>query len=460
MGGSSIDVRLTADDLERLGAAHGRLTSAVDAGEVYGVTTGVGALRAVSLDPRGTPSLRLWRSHAAGTGTALSDEEARAAMLVRLHQLLRGGAGVTPDLAAGLARALEAGAVPTLRDHGGLGTGDLTVLAQLGLTLAGELPWRSGSAAVVEPTYTDGLTFLSSNAATVAVASLAVVRLADLLRSAEQVAALSHLALRGSVAAYDGRVHAAKDDPFASAVAVRMRTLLDGAERGSARLQDPFGLRALPQVQGAAEAAAATAEQVLMSEIGAAAENPLVTSEPGEVLHHGQFMTQRLAGALDALRAALPPVLALSHARLSALLDPRQTGLPAFLADGPPGSSGLMVTEYVAADLLARASTLSSPVTAGRTVVSLGLEEHASHSTWSARLCADLGSLVPSLLACELVAAVRALRLAPDRVLAVPATDLLERCSWEHVAPDHVFGPELSAAAEVVQASSGRSSSA
>lgn len=39
-------------------------------------------------------------------------------MLVRLHQLLRGGAGVTPELATGLARALESGAVPTLRDQG------------------------------------------------------------------------------------------------------------------------------------------------------------------------------------------------------------------------------------------------------------------------------------------------------------------------------------------------------
>lgn len=218
------------------------------------------------------------------------------------------------------------------------------MLAQLGLTLAGELPWQSGSATVVEPAYTDGPTFLSSNAATVAVASLAVVRLGDLLRSAEQVAALSHLAPRGSVAAYDARVHAAKDDPFASSVAARMRTLLDGAERDSARLQDPFGLRALPQVHGAAEVAVATAEQVLVSEIGAAAENPLVP-----------------------------------------------------------------------ADLLARARTLSSPVTAGRTVVSLGLEEHASHSTWSARLCVDLGDLVPSLLACELEAAAAVLQSSSGR---------------------------------------------
>ncbi|GGR43717.1 histidine ammonia-lyase [Nocardioides luteus] len=432
---------------------------AVDQGEVYGLTTGVGALRTVDLDTRGTPTLRLWRSHAGGTGAALGDAEARATMLVRLHQLLRGGAGVTPDLTAGLARAVEAGAVPTLRDHGGLGTGDLTVLAQLGLTLAGELPWRSGGAPVVEPADTDGLGFLSSSAATIAVASLAVVRLADLLRAAEQVAALSHLALRGSVAAYDARVLAAKDDPFAAAVAARMRSLLDGPDgqqREPARLQDPFGLRALPQVHGAAEAAVAAAEQVLAGEIGASAENPLVPADDDHVLHHGQFMTQRLASVLDALRAALPPVLALSHARLSALLDARLTGLPAFLADGPSGSSGLMIAEYVAADLYARASTLSAPVTAGRTVLSLGLEEHASHSTWSARLCADLADLVPSLLACELVTAVRALRIAPDRALGAAAAGLLERCDWEHVAPDHVLGPELEAAAVVVRAGCAR----
>lgn len=42
-----------------------------------------------------------------------------------------------------------------------------------------------------------------------------------------------------------------------------------------------------------------------------------------------------------------------SAARLGLLMRPDMTGLPAFLADGPPGSSGLMINEYVVLDLSA-----------------------------------------------------------------------------------------------------------
>ena len=61
-------------------------------------------------------------------------------MLVRLFQLLRGGSGVDFALVRALAAALDAGAVPRLHLYGGIGTGDLTALAELGLTLVGELP--------------------------------------------------------------------------------------------------------------------------------------------------------------------------------------------------------------------------------------------------------------------------------------------------------------------------------
>ena len=131
-------------------------------------------------------------------------------------------------------------------------------------------------------------------------------------------------------------MHAAKDDPHSAAVAERLTALLAGPERESARLQDPFGLRAVPQVHGAWEEALVGAERALAAEIGAASENPLAVD--GTALHHGQFVTQRLAAGLDAFRATAVPALTLSTARLAALLDPALTGLPAFLADGPAGS--------------------------------------------------------------------------------------------------------------------------
>jgi histidine ammonia-lyase len=453
---SGIEVSLAAyagDALAPVRRARRDLDAAQADGAVYGLTTGVGALRHVTIeaDDADSHALRLWRSHAAGFGPELTDDVARGTMLVRLHQLLRGGSGVDPRLVQALADALEAGAVPRLHAYGGIGTGDLPTLAELGLTLVGELPWRSGSAAPVTVSDGDALPLCSSNALTATVGSIAVTGLATLTRAAEQIAALSHLALRGSLQAYDARVHAAKDDPYAAGVAERLSALLTGTPRTSARLQDPFGLRTIPQVHAPWEEALAAADRALAAEIGSASENPLAVD--GTALHHGQFMTQRLAAALDGVRTAAVPALTLSVARLTALLDPQLSGLPTFLADGPAGSSGLMIVEFVANDVLARVRSNATPVAAGHTVVSLGLEEHASHSTQAAWSSHELLALTPDLLACELVAAVRALRLDRTRLVDCPARELFERAdaALPDVRRDHVLGPELEAAAVLVR---------
>ena len=75
-----------------------------------------------------------------------------------------------------------------------------------------------------------------------------------------------------------------------------------------------------------------------------------------------------------------------------------------------------MILEYLAQDALARARILTSPVSTGHASVSLGLEEHASFSTQAAWACEQMVDLAPVVLGCELVAAVRALRMDPGRL--------------------------------------------
>src|SRR6185436_19850586 len=125
--------------------------------------------------------------------------------------------------------------------------------------------------------------------------------------------------------------------------------------------------------------AAGDLRDALTDELNAAVENPLVSADG--VRHHGQFHTAALATALDTVRSALLPVLSLSAARLGLLMRPDMTGLRAFLAAGPSGSSGLMVSEYVVQDLLAEMRAGVPPTAAGTLNISLGLEEHASFAT-------------------------------------------------------------------------------
>ena len=101
----------------------------------------------------------------------------------------------------------------------------------------------------------DALAFISSNAATLAQAVLAWHDLGVLLGASHVVAALSYLALGGSPEAFSHRVHVRRPFPGSLRCAAEMRALtspVTGPPPPGRRLQDPFGLRVFPQVQGPA----------------------------------------------------------------------------------------------------------------------------------------------------------------------------------------------------------------
>ncbi|WP_433305727.1 aromatic amino acid lyase [Actinoplanes sp. CA-030573] len=429
---------------------HALLLAARAHGAVYGANTGVGANRNERSDAV-DHGLRLLRSHCAAVGPVEDDQTARAAMATRLNQILAGGSGISRRVAQALAEALYAGAVPTLHSWGAIGTGDLAALAELGLTLAGERPWRSGRGPVTTIDATDALPMISSSAVTVATAALALHRVQEQLRASTVVGALTFLALRGNPEAYDEQVHAARGHPCQAAVATALRAMVGGCP-APARIQDPFGLRVVPQVTAPALHAARELDEVLAAELNAAAENPLVTA--GGVRHHGQFHTATMATHLDAVRGSFLPVLSLSAARLGLLMRPDLTGLRAFLAAGPSGSSGLMISEYVVQDLLTEIRVGMQPVAAGTLSISLGLEEHASFATQGARSLRTMTQLAPALLAAELVAAVRALRMAPGRLADGPARKAfdLAAAALDADEEDRPLGEDLARAAALLPA--------
>jgi histidine ammonia-lyase len=407
-----LEVRLSAAARERMAAARRTVEAEAERRPIYGLTTGVGANRDVAiedLDMR-AHSVRLLRSHAGGVGDPLPDELVRGTILVRLAQMAAGGGGQRPEIADALAAVLGAGALPVLRDLGGIGTGDLTLLAQLALALAGEGEWTGerGSAPDIAIEAGDALAFMSSNAATFAAAALAWADLSELLDAGLGVAALTFRALDGNGEAFAAPIAAARPLPGLTAASERLRALIaDGFE--PARVQDPFGLRCLPPVAGALHDAAAALHDVLAIEIGAAAENPLIAD--GEVLHHGGFHAAPCALALDALRLALVPFASLSAARLAHLMEPRLSGLPAFLAPDAPGSSGVLIAEYLAADALARLRAAAVPAVLGSVAISRGLEEHASFAWQAAGQARNAVFHMRTVLALEWVVAERALRM-------------------------------------------------
>jgi histidine ammonia-lyase len=385
---------------------------------VYGRTTGVGANRNVGLaeDERAEHGLRLLRSHAAGSGPLQPAELGRAMLVTRMNQIGAGGSGVDPAVLEVLADALNRGFTPPVPLYGAIGTGDLTALASTGLCLIGERAWRTGTGPPprfpLRPAEAPG--FMSSNAATLGEAALACHDLRGLVSSAVVIAALSLVAVRGSLEPYAPAVH--RDRPAGQQlVARRMRALLDGGRvagpgHDPARIQDSYGYRAFPQVHGPAADTLDNAARLVTTELNAASENPLIDPAGQAVWHNGNFHAAYVGLALDSARAALFQTAALSAARLGTLVEPSFTGLHAFAAD-TPASSGIMILEYVAQSAVADLRRFATPAALGSAVLSRGVEEHAGFSTQSARASTDAVAAYRAVLACELAAAIRVLRI-------------------------------------------------
>jgi histidine ammonia-lyase len=452
-------VAVAPDGLARAVASRDAALKAVGRYAFYGRTTGVGANNKVTVLPGHGHGLRLLRSHASGAGEPVPADVARGALAIRLNQLAAGGSGADPAWLGAVSDALNAGLAPQFPVLGAIGTGDLTGLAATALALIGERPWRGADGwvtrALLPPGVadTDALAFLSSNAVTLAQAVLAYQDLAALLDAELHVAALSHLAVSGSAQPYAERVQAARPHPGRAATARRLRELLGpDAERPGARVQDPYGLRALPQVHGPAVDALAHVERVLRTDLNAAAENPLVDAGSGQVLHNGNFHGAYLALALDAARLAVCADAALSPARLAALTEPERTGLRPFLAGGPEGSSGIMVLEYTTSAALADLRGLAAPASLGTAVLSRGAEEHAAFSPQAARAAAAMVPRLRTMLACELVAAVRALRQRDLTPASGRLGALYGQCLQRLPADDedHPLDTDIAAAEQVI----------
>jgi histidine ammonia-lyase len=429
--------------LDRLAEGHtaaGVLASRVP---VYGRSTGVGANKDTAIRDGDQHARRLLRSHAVDAGNRVSDRAVRAMLGVRLGQLARGGSGIEPTVVIHLARMLADDSLPIVRELGSIGTGDLTALAGTALTLLGERPatrplepmpgWGAESA----------LAFISSSALTIGRAALAVTELRELDRVAILVCALSFHGLDGNPQAYSAAAAAASASAGVDDAAARLRAYI-GDTTQPARIQDPYALRIAGIVQGVVVTATERLAVQVSALADSAQENPLHVqfsgaSDPG-VAHHGAFYQAALTAELDAVALALAQTSTVTLSRLRLLNEPSFTGLPAFLADGEPGASGLMMVEYVAAAAVAEVRAAAQPAALGTVILSRGAEEDAPFAAQAMVQLERSIAATRTLVACELLGAVRVLsrrgiadRLPSElstaltRVTAVLGEDITDR---------------------------------
>jgi histidine ammonia-lyase len=416
---------LTLDELLRVARARERVEVAaaawkqVEAGRrvveealarglpVYGLTTGVGVRKRVLVPPEGLAELnrRLIGEHRVGQGPYAPEEAVRAALLRLANGLVKGTAGVRPELVQLVVAALNERRRPAVRMLGSIGEGDLAPMADLAHGILGDFALAPG----------EGLALLNNNAFSTGLAAVAVadtVRLADLL---DVAAALDLEAFAANPGLLHPALAASRPYPGLQAARARLHALLEGSylwEPGAARnLQDPLTFRCLPQVHGALRDSLDYVCRQLAVELNAAQGNPLVVPAEGTIVSVGNFDVLPLAAALDFLRLALAPALTSACERLLKLLQAPLSGLPEGLAARPGLAHDSLSELGIAAQALAAEARLLAQPVSSEVVSSTqaeGIEDRMTMAPLAARRLAEMVALGERLVAIELVVACQA----------------------------------------------------
>lgn len=446
----------------------------------YGVNTGFGELAEVriSADQIRQLQLNLVRSHCCGVGAPLSEMETRAMILLRANTLAKGFSGVRPVIVETLCEMLNRGVHPVIPSQGSVGaSGDLAPLAHLAAVaigegeamfqgvklLGGEAMQRAGIAPL-QLQAKEGLSLLNGTQGMLALIGLALRDAQVLCDTADVAAALSLDALRGSPAAFDARIMAARSHPGAAITARNIvRLNLGSAIREShraaetdRRVQDAYSLRCTPQVHGAARDSILKASGVAAIELNSATDNPLVFSSPGgegEIISGGNFHGQPLAMAADQLAVAFATLGGISERRIASMTNPQTSMLPAFLIKNAGLNSGFMIAQVAAAALASELKAFSMPHSVDSIPTSGDQEDYVSMGMAAARRLAPMLGNLQRILAIELLAACQGIDLlAPLRTgkEGQRAMDLV-RSVVPTLESDRPLAPDIEAVAALLR---------
>ena len=325
---------------------------------------------------------------------------------------------------------LEGDVTPVIPEKGSVGaSGDLAPLAHLALTIIGEGEAfyhgeRMASAdalqrAEIEPLELDakeGIALLNGTQAMAAVGALALFRAENVARITDVAGAMTLEALRGTPAAFDERIHAARPHPGQMEVAARLRELLRDSEirqshvQDDPRVQDAYSLRCMPQVHGAVRGALSHVREIIEIETGSATDNPLVFADTGEVISGGNFHGAPLALAFDYAAMALTDLMSITERRVDRLVNPdANEDLPPFLTSDPGPASGFMMLQIVAAALLNEAKVLAHPASIDNVPTDGGKEDHVSMGMTAATKLRSIVDNAELITAIELITAAEGL---------------------------------------------------
>lgn len=472
----SSQVALAESAIPRLQASRALVDAWVRDGKVmYGITTGFGEFSNVHIGPDQLEQLQrnLIISHAVGCGDPIPKHITRILMLLRANALAKGHSGIRIETLQLLLDMLNVDIVPIIPSQGSVGSsGDLVQLAHLVCGMMGlEDVWSPDGPAPAEQALAsagltpvvlgakEGLALINGTQMMTAYLGWTTARAKALQRQFDIAGAMTLEGLLGTTNACDPQLHAVRPHPGQQAVARNILRLLEASEireshrEGHEAVQDAYSLRCMPQVHGASRDAIAYVEQVLLREINAATDNPLIFPETQQLIEGGNFHGQPVALAADFLGIALSEFANISERRIERMVNGKLSGLPRFLTSQGGLNSGLMIAQYTAASLVSENKVLSHPASVDSIPTSANQEDHNSMGSIGARKAFQIMRNVENVLAVEFMTAAQALDFHAPMALGrgTGIAHRIVRDTVPHLDADRLMFEDLRRTAELVQ---------
>lgn len=399
-----------------------QLLSAIREGKVmYGVNTGVGSLKDLALSPDVLKQfqLNLIRSHAESVGPNVARDVVKGSMVLLAHSLSQGYSGISPELLERIVFTINEDLVPDVGCFGSVGaSGDLSFLASLMLGILGEKPVvdKNGNRVLLERftlTEKEGLAVINGTHFSLS----HFIHLFSEFKKLEIITRwiyVLHLESRRAIVSFlDPLVSKVKPDPYMAQLTEWLRSALESSQNvriSGPEVQEPYVVRCFPQIYSPVLRTCAYIDQWLDSELNAVSDNPLFDGE--EPIFQGNFHAENIAMMSTQIRTLIPLMANTLYQLQEKLLNPEfNRGLPAFLAESPGLDSGLMIVQYLSADLLSEICSLAIPITVVNQTMSGGQEDIVSFAPTSNRLLERQLMLYRYLVSATMLIVVRAVQL-------------------------------------------------